>query len=252
MAPPPILFIHGAANGAWVWDDWRRQLKALGWQAYVLDLRGHGRSLPVDFSTVTMEDYLSDVTSVAQQIAAQGRHPVMAGWSMGGLIAMMYAAEHQDAPALLLFSPSPPLEVAGRASAEEVRKTPAAPFGPELYGLFPGDPPASREALHDLSEAEALRVLAGSAGAQESGLARRQRRRGISVPDGAVRAPSLVVYGEDDRQFPPEVNRRLAIYLGGETLAVPHAGHWGIVCSEKAVAAAAVGVDGWLRRNLAE
>src|SRR5688500_16319178 len=68
MPAPSLLLIHGAANGAWVWDAWRRHLRELGWATNVLDLRGHGRSLPVDFSAVTMEDYLADVESVTAQI----------------------------------------------------------------------------------------------------------------------------------------------------------------------------------------
>ncbi|MGE3985223.1 MAG: alpha/beta hydrolase, partial [Dehalococcoidia bacterium] len=90
MPIPPVLFIHGAANGAWVWDAWRRQLSALGHQPIVIDLRGHGRSLPVDFSEITMDDYVHDVESVTTQVEARlGSHPVIAGWSMGGLIAML-------------------------------------------------------------------------------------------------------------------------------------------------------------------
>ena len=111
-----MLLIHGAANGAWVWQFWRRELRELGWDVNVLDLRGHGQSLPVDFSTVTMEDYVWDVESVMSQIKArQGKTPILAGWSMGGLVAMMYAAKHQDVPALVLFEPSAPVQVAGRA-----------------------------------------------------------------------------------------------------------------------------------------
>lgn len=251
MALPSLLLVHGAANGAWVWDFWRRELRALGWTVNVIDLRGHGRSLPVDFSLVTMEDYLADLTSVAAQVtAAEGRHPVIGGWSMGGLVAMMYAAAHQQTPALLLFSPSPPLQVAGRASPEEIRSTPSGPYGPELYGIIPEDPQASRAALHDLSDAEAAVVLQQSAGAQDSGLARRQRRRGISIAPGSIRCPALVLYGEEDRQFPPEVNRRLALYLGADTVAVPGAGHWGIVYHEAAVTATAPALDRWLRAHI--
>ena len=55
-------------------------------------------------------------------------------------------------------------------------------------------------------------------GAQESGLARRQRLRGVSLAVGAVACPSLVVFGEADRQVPPDLNRRLAIYLGADAL----------------------------------
>src|SRR5678815_3278104 len=94
MAYPSLLLVHGAANGAWVWDAWRAALKPLGWEVNVLDLRGHGRSMPTDMNEVTMELYLADLESVAGQIAAvQGKHPVVGGWSMGGLVSMMYAVK---------------------------------------------------------------------------------------------------------------------------------------------------------------
>ncbi|HXH23029.1 MAG TPA: alpha/beta fold hydrolase [Dehalococcoidia bacterium] len=248
---PPLLLVHGAANGAWVWDFWRRELKALGWDANVLDLRGHGRSLPVDFTTVTMEDYVADVESVTAQMRARlGAEPVLFGWSMGGLVAMMYAAWHPEAPALVTLAPSPPLQVQGRGDPEEVRKTPSAPFGPELYGVYPDEPERSAEALFDLTPAERDAVLERSRGALESGFARRQRKRGIDIRAGAVRCPALVLYGEQDRHFPPDLNRRIALYLGADTIAVPDAGHWGLVYSERAVTATAPRVDAWLRRHV--
>jgi pimeloyl-ACP methyl ester carboxylesterase len=198
-----------------------------------------------------MEDYVADVESVATQVtAAKGSHPVIAGWSMGGLVALMYTARHQEAPALVTFSPTPPLEVGGKASIEEIRNIPPTPVGPDYYGIYPHDLEASRPAVSDLTDDEAMVVLEKSRGALESGFARRQRHRGISVPPGAVRAPSLVVYGEAEAEPRPTHARRLAIYLGGEALAAPGAGHWGIVHSDKAVSDLAPRVDGWLRREL--
>jgi pimeloyl-ACP methyl ester carboxylesterase len=249
---PPLLLIHGAANGAWVWAFWRRELKALGWDANVLDLRGHGVSLPVDFATVTMDDYVSDVESVTAQMRARlGAEPVLFGWSMGGLVAMMYASKHEETPGLVLMAPSPPLQVQGRGDAEEVRKTPGAPFGPELYGVYVDDPERSRtEALFELTEAEQASVVKHSVGALESGFARRQRKRGIDVPAGSIRCPTLVLYGERDDHFPPELNRRLSLFLAADSMAVAEAGHWGLVYSERAVREAAPRVDAWLRRNI--
>jgi pimeloyl-ACP methyl ester carboxylesterase len=250
--PPPLLLIHGAANGAWVWEFWRRELKALGWDPNVIDLRGHGASLPVDFSAVTMDDYVADVESVTEQMKARlGAEPVLVGWSMGGLVAMMYASKHPETPALVLLAPSPPLQVQGRSDPEEVRRTPSAPFGPELYGVYVDDPERSKaEALFDLTDSEQAEVLKRSAGALESGFARRQRKRGIDVPAGSVRCPALVVYGELDGHFPPDLNRRLSLFLAADARAVPDAGHWGLVYSERAVAGAAPKVDEWLRRNV--
>ncbi len=252
MAYPSILLVHGGITAAWIWDLWREHLGTLGWEVNVLDLRGHGHSLPVDFSIITMQDYVADVESVADQIAqARGRQPIVGGWAMGGLVAMMYGANQPEVPGLLLFAPSPPAEVTGRADPEVVRSTPSGPFGPEVYGLHPDDPAASRQALHDLSEDEAHGVLERVRGAEESGMARRQRRRGVSLEPGAVKAPSLVVFGEQDANFAPEYHRSLAIYLAGDALAVPQTGHWGIVCHGAAVAATAPRVDDWLRANVA-
>jgi pimeloyl-ACP methyl ester carboxylesterase len=248
---PSILLIHGGITGAWIWDAWRAELGACGWEVNVLDLRGHGRSLPTDMALITMDDYVADVASVAMQIAtARGAYPLLGGWAMGGLIAMLQAANEPRTPGLLLFAPSPPLEVAGRAEPEVVRETPSGGFGPEVYGLYPDDAAASRAALHDLAQTEAESVLEQVRGAEESGLARRQRRRGVPLAVGSLRCPALVLFGEQDRVFAPELQRRLAIYLAGDALSVPETGHWGIVCHGTAVAGAAPAVDRWLRRNL--
>ncbi len=248
MSIPSLLCLHGGANGAWVWDIWRRFLTPLGWEVNVLDLRGHGRSLPVDYATLTMEDYVADVESVTRQIAAQqNNHPVLIGWGMGGLLAMMYAATHGETPALVLIAPSPPLEVAGRAPGDEVRQTPSGPYGPDLYGIFPENIEKSRAALFDLNEEQAGLVLAGSYGAQESGFARRQRKRGIAVPADSINCASMVIYGEQDGAIPPAYSEEVAAYLGSTALAVPDLGHWGILYNEEAVAGIALRLDSWLK-----
>lgn len=253
MPVPPILFIHGAANGAWVWEAWRRNLSALGHQPIVIDLRGHGRSLPVDFDTMTMDDYVADVESVTSQVAARlGAHPVIAGWSMGGLVAMMYASRHPETPALALFAPSPPEEVAGKGDPEKIRATPRTAYGPDLYGIYPDDIERSRPALFDLSDAEAVRVLESSVGALESGFARRQRIRGLSVPADSILCPSLVVHGALDKSISPESSRGVAYHLKSEIIEVAEAGHWGPVYHEETVADLAVRLDAWLRQCFSE
>jgi pimeloyl-ACP methyl ester carboxylesterase len=168
---------------------------------------------------------------------------------MGGLVSMMYAAKAEvEVPALLLFAPSPPLEVQGRTPAGELRDYALTPFGPELCGLHADDLEASRGAMPDLTDEEIARVLERSAGATESGLARRQRKSGISVP--SVNAPSLTIYGDQDAAVDPLHSRKVAAHLGGDSMMLPGAGHWGIVYSERMVAVMAPGVDHWLRNTL--
>ncbi len=252
MPTPALLLIHGAASGAWVWDSWRAELRGLGWHANVLDVRGHGRSIPIDLSTTTMEDYVEDVASVTAQIAsAQGVHPVIGGWSMGGMIAMMYAAQHPETTGLVLFEPSPPLEIAGKASGDVVRQYQGEILTPESFGLYPDDLEKSRPRLFDLTDAEAEAFLAASAGATESGIAFRQNLRGISIPQGSIGCPALVVYGEtEQREAIAEQNRRLAEHLQADSLAVAGAGHWGLVYSRSTVQETAPVLDAWLRRVL--
>jgi pimeloyl-ACP methyl ester carboxylesterase len=235
--------IHGPATGAWIWDLWRRQLTDCGWQANVLDLRGHGRSMPIDLATVTLEDYVADLASVTVQIeAAYGVHPILAGWSTGALIAMMYAAQHRQTPGLLLMSPVAPVEVAGRAPIEVVREAGGDLLGPATFGVFPKDRQKTRESLPELTEDELDLLLQRIAGEQESGIAYRQALRGVSVEAGAIECPSLILQPEADA----EAGQALASYLKGEAEIVPREGHWGIVCHGQAVTAMTPVVDAWL------
>ena len=254
MSPTPsLLLIHGAASGAWVWDAWRRHLRELGWQVNVLDLRGHGRSLPTDLSTVTLEDYVADIASVTVQIErAQGIHPVVGGWSMGGLLAQMYAAQHPETPALLLFDSIAPVEVTGRAPIEVQRQFAGEVLTPMHFGIFPEDPARSREALFDLSDDELSSYLANVAAAQESGIAFRQTLRGISLPAEAIKCPTLVIYaGTGEPTDDPNESEALAAYLGAEIVPMPGIGHWGVVYHDDAVRAAAPAVNAWLQRTVA-
>ena len=249
MPTPSLLLVHGAATGAWVWDTWRRGLAALGWQASVLDLRGHGRSLPADLTTITMDDYVADLASVTVQIErAQGVHPVLGGWSMGGMVAMMYAAQHPETPGLLLWDSMLPAELS-KAGIDTVRRFSGAILTPATFGIHPDDRERSRRVLHDLTDEELDAYLERAAGAEESGVAFRQVLRGISVPAGAITSPSLVLSPSNGGKE-NDANRRLAEHLGGDLAYVPTPSHWGIVCHAEAIAAAAPDVDRWLHRNV--
>ena len=100
---PPVVLIHGAANSSTVFTVWQDELSRRGWSSFAMDLRGHGRS-SADLSDVTMKDYAQDVASVAERLPGR---PVLIGWSMGGLVAMMAAAAIK-ARACVGLAPSAP------------------------------------------------------------------------------------------------------------------------------------------------
>ena len=87
----PVLLVHGTWSDSRVWDFPDRSvmdyLASRGHDSYALDLRGMGGSdHPADFDTISLNDRLLDVATVASDIVSKtGRKPVVAGWSQGGV-----------------------------------------------------------------------------------------------------------------------------------------------------------------------
>ncbi len=230
---PPVILIHGAANSALVWTFWQRELVAAGWATYALDLRGHGRqgeNDPIDLSRTSMHDYASDVRALTEQLA---RRPVLVGWSMGGLVALMGAASGL-ASACVALAPSLP------ARAEDPSIEPrAGEFGPEEYGITSRDP-NNQPAMPDLDARE--RAIALASLGRESRLARDERRRGIVVE--RLSCPLLLITGSLDLQWSAE--RYDAIWLEADRLEAEGASHWGLVLNRRAITRLVPSVLAWL------
>jgi pimeloyl-ACP methyl ester carboxylesterase len=227
---PPIVLVHGAANSASVWTLWQRELAAHGWASYAIDLRGHGRSERIDLSRTSMHDYAADVCALARQFKPP---PVVLGWSMGGLVALMVAAAGL-ASAVVALAPSMPARQ--RDPAVEVR---AGEFGPEEYGILHHDPEEQRT-MPDLGREERLIALASLG--RESRLAKDERSAGIVVE--TLPCPLLLVTGTADRAWPAE--RYQDLWLKADNLSVEGASHWGLVLSQRALATLTPAVSRWL------
>src|SRR5215208_6557244 len=148
---PPIVLVHGAANSATVWTFWLAELARQGWPACAIDLRGHGRSGPADLARTGMVDYAADVGTLVGQL---GRRPVLVGWSMGGLVAMMVAATGVS-DACVALAPSRP----ARKLDPSVLLRPGE-FGPEEYGVTSRDPDEQGRPMPDLDREERMVALA--------------------------------------------------------------------------------------------
>jgi pimeloyl-ACP methyl ester carboxylesterase len=227
---PPIILVHGAANSASVWTFWQRELTAGGWPSYAIDLRGHGRSDPTDLAHTSMHDYAADVRALAAQFA---RPPVVIGWSMGGLVALMAAASG-IAAACVGLAPSTP---ARQPNASIVVRT--GEFGAEEYGITSRDP-EGQPAMPDLDREE--RTIALASLGRESRLARDERQRGIVI--ASLPCPLLFVTGTRDRQWPRE--RYNDLWLTVDHLGVEGASHWGLVLNRRALATTIPAVLRWL------
>jgi len=100
----PLIFIHGAAGGAWYFSHFLDYFSEKGFHCYALSLRGHGLSEGIsDIDTFTMHDYVYDVKSLVDKL---DQKPVLIGHSMGGAITQTYMGlyQHTIKEAILLSS----------------------------------------------------------------------------------------------------------------------------------------------------
>jgi pimeloyl-ACP methyl ester carboxylesterase len=213
-----VVLIHGAANSAGVWRYWRRALGALGATTLAVDLRGHGAGAPANLARTSMADYADDVK---RAIGSLPQPPILLGWSMGGLVAMMVAAD-RHAAACIGLAPSAP---ARRRNADLPLRE--GVFGPETYGIVDRDP-QRQPTMPDLDEEE--RAIALAALGPESLLARDERQAGIVID--RMPCPLLIVTGSLDTQWP---RTRYAELPVAATFMEVEASHWGLVLRRAAI-----------------
>ena len=65
---PPLLLIHGALTGSWLWTEFAAYLAERGWEAHAMNLRGHFTSDVADLAETTMRDYADDVGVAMRQL----------------------------------------------------------------------------------------------------------------------------------------------------------------------------------------
>ncbi len=92
---PTVVLLHGGP-GSYDHSYLKPDFAALTTQAQVvyLDLRDHGRSARHDPTSWTFEVCADDVRAFCNAIGVT--RPVVYGHSMGGIVAMLYAARHPD------------------------------------------------------------------------------------------------------------------------------------------------------------
>jgi pimeloyl-ACP methyl ester carboxylesterase len=227
---PPIVLVHGAANSARVWTFWQSALSDRGWPSYAIDLRGHGESSPLDLSETVMADYADDVSALSRQLVSR---PVLIGWSMGGLAAMMAAATG-DALAYVGLGPSLPGRVRDTFLCLRTET-----FGPDEYGILSGDP-NDQPTMPDLDLEE--RAIALASLGRESRRARDDRKAGIVIAE--LPCPALIVTGSADAIMPPHIYAGLpwtADFLDAEG-----ASHWGLVLNRRALGTLIPAVTEWI------
>jgi len=110
-----ILFLHGFMGSS---ADWREVTAALGDRAFCIaaDLPGHGASLELPPDAYTIEGATRAVIGTLDELEVD--RPVVAGYSMGGRLALFLALRYPERCAgLFLESASPGLESSAERAA---------------------------------------------------------------------------------------------------------------------------------------
>lgn len=101
----PVLCIHGFASSGkvnWIDTGWVETLTGAGYQAIVLDNRGHGHSeKPHDPEAYYPSDMARDAVALLDHIGVQ--RAAVLGYSMGARIAAFMAFEHEERVACAIF-----------------------------------------------------------------------------------------------------------------------------------------------------
>lgn len=234
---PPVVILHGGPGAHHDYLLPGFDALATGRELVYYDQRGGGRSPVGREIPVGWHDHVGDLERLRQHW--QFERLTLAGYSWGGLLAMLYALEHPDrVERLALISPAP----AWRAARDEFeRRFSARTMTPELQeartdlrrsGLRETDPALHARRLFELAVAGYFHDPAQVRQLTPFRITERTRAEvWDSLGDFDLRPslrqleiPALLLHGDDD-PIPWESARETADCLHAEFVLLPECGH---------------------------
>jgi pimeloyl-ACP methyl ester carboxylesterase len=209
----PLLALHGSAAHAHWWDPVAPRL-ARRLRVLALDWRGHGRSAWPRPPAYRTEDFAADLGELIARLRLE--RVVVAGHSMGGQIALAFAAWHPSALDRLVV-----LDAKPAVNVERLREVQARGLRPRLefpsreaalrrFRLSPPETTASPAAVRALALRSIARLGTGRWAYRFDPACERTR-----VPVDAwpllprITAPTLVIRGEWSSVLPREMAERM-------------------------------------------
>jgi pimeloyl-ACP methyl ester carboxylesterase len=256
-ARPPLLFIHGAGHGSWMWTEhFLPYFVGNGYHCVALDLRGHGESEGrEDLMRFRLDDFAGDVANVATELVLRDLPaPVLIGHALGGGIIERHIDQRTLAmPAAILLAPYPrgdgwrlatnaAVRAFGFSRMARVRLT-------HDTGLMYEDYDVARRALFAADTPDEITRAYWARLQPESWMSGDTGRFAGSAPLANPDIPALFVSGAEDQVFPPAAIKRTAEAYGGDFVEVEGVAHEMTLDTRWEHAAEAV--LGWLNATLA-
>jgi 3-oxoadipate enol-lactonase len=204
-----VLFLHGIRGNR---NNWKQQVAFFSrhFRAAAWDARGYGDSADYDGPLAFDEHFSADVLRVADHFEARTFHLV--GLSMGGRIARNFALRHPGRlRSLVLAGTSPGFNA---LSGDEVkrfvaeRRVATPESARRLLGsrAVPGAYEQLLDSMQRIHPASFEKTLEASV-AQDR-----------AAPIEQISVPTLIVTGEEDRVYSPDLSRDMARRIPGAEL----------------------------------
>ena len=230
---PPVVLLHGITGHARVWDHLAERLLP-GRRVIALDQRGHGDSDPApddDYRVGTMAD------DVAAFVGSLGLDRfALLGHSMGGRIAIQYAAAHAGRlERLIIVDIGPDIALAGLQRVRDMMSQSPERIESEEWAveyLRRANPIQDVEMLRQRVHHGLKRLPDGgltwkyAKGLRDMMRAGRRDAVDLWEPLGRIPCPTLVVRGAESDILSPEVAKTMTERLpDGRLVEIPGAGH---------------------------
>ena len=228
---PPITLLHGFTQSGRSWREVISKMPA-GWKWIVPDLRGHGETQTRQGSPCSMDACMEDLLALWDDLGVERTH--LAGYSMGGRLALHVAARRPDRVlSLLTIGAHAGLEEAAREGrrrgdeglAERIEKEGIEAFV-AYWAALPLFTGLERRGPSYVAELRAERLQN-----HVTGLACSLRGMGAGAMEpvwnelGQVTFPCTFVAGQQDHGYVASARRLAATVRNGKFEIVPRAGH---------------------------
>lgn len=219
----PLLLVHGAYTGSWMWCKYIPHFVEQGYTCYVMNMRSHYKSRITDMTRITFEDYLEDIREILRECE---QPPVLIGFSMGGILCQKIAEENELA-GLVMVDTSISKEVAEIAPYEQREEG-------RLEIVMPApmrEEESVDESLNDIAFQKKYLSMESSK-AIETFACWRKDNMGISVDGSRIHCPSLVIKAVNSERDNDQ-GKATAEQLKGEYLGLQSTSHTGLLVGQR-------------------
>ena len=244
---PPLLLVHGGRDHCRNWD-WTAEALRADWNVVAMDHRGHGDSEWVSDGNYLATDMVYDVVQMIHQLDSV---PVtIVAHSMGGNVCLRVAGLFPELVRKLVVieglgpSPAAQAEIEARPYRERLRewvekKHASAGRVPRRYKSIDDALARMREENTYLTEEQARHLTVHGVNRNEDGTyswkfdphlnnwqPHDAERVGIEELWGAIKCPTLLLYGADSWASNPEKDGRIKHFKTAKVIEFENAGHW--------------------------